>query len=379
MSDLEESHFEPDYEEDCLPDHIKGSTLGKKGKKCPVCSSRFTHVRRHVIQEHIPWFMYPRTSCWKCELGFGQERFLRLHLEKEHFDDSTDCRYDINLHGQRWIEEISIFLAKFDMVKTLSFINTNERFMSCQGAIWQEDDLEQILYYLNETKQHFPLTKMPYPAQNITSIFHWKILSILLDMNKIHTVYLKNNNLQKNKKILIVGSSFIYWAHQRSTMLNSSDLGLKNVQITWHGIRGMKWCSLVETVNSLTDNNSPDIMVIHLGSNDISFCSSLPLIKKMKTDISLFTEKFGNTILIFSEVLSRRFWGRIDGWEGEKKKIYINKEVGSFVEEKGGKVVGHNKIYWKNKSLFRGDGIHLSDKGNDILLEDFKECLGRLC
>lgn len=99
----------------------------------------------------------------------------------------------------------------------------------------------------------------------------------------------------------------------------------------------------------------------------------------MKTDISLFTEKFGNTILIFSEVLSRRFWGRIDGWEGEKKKIYINKEVGSFFEEKGGKVVGHNKIYWKNKSLFRGDGIHLSDKGNDILLEDFKECLGRLC
>lgn len=32
MSDLEESHFEPDNEEDCLPDHIKGSTLGKREK-----------------------------------------------------------------------------------------------------------------------------------------------------------------------------------------------------------------------------------------------------------------------------------------------------------------------------------------------------------
>lgn len=104
-----------------------------------------------------------------------------------------------------------------------------------------------------------------------------------------------------------------------------------------------------------------------------------PLTKKMKADISLFTEKFENTILIFSEVLSRRFWGRIDGIEGEKKKMHINKEVGTFIEEKGGKVVGHNRIYWKNKSLFRGDGIHLSDKRNDILFEDFKECLGRLC
>lgn len=110
---------------------------------------------------------------------------------------------------------------------------------------------------------------MPYPAQNFTCFFHWKILSILLDMIKIHTVHLKNNNLQKNKKILIVGSSFIYWAHQRATILNSSDLGLKNAHITWHGIRGMKWFSLVETVNSLTEDNSPDIIVIHLGSNDI--------------------------------------------------------------------------------------------------------------
>lgn len=285
----------------------------------------------------------------------------------------------LTFHGQRWVEEISIFFAKFDMVKSLSFINTNERFMSCQGAIWQEDDLEHILYYLNETKQHFPLTKMPYPAQNFTSLFHWKILSILLDMTKIHTVHLKNNNLQKNKKILIVGSSFIYWAHQRAPISNSSDLGLKNAHITLHGIRGMKWFSLVETVNSLTEDNIPDIIVIHLGSNDISFCNPLPLIKKMKADLSLFTEKFENTIMIFSEVLSRRFWGRIDSWEGEKKKMHISKEVGPFIEEKGGKVVGHNRIYWKNKSLFRGDGIHLSDKGNDILLEDFKECLGRLC
>ena len=95
MCDLEESQFEPDYEEDMLFHHIQGSTLSKKGKKCPVTvrKAKFTHLRRHTqehIQEHIPWYIYPKTSCWICELGFGQERFLKLHIEKEHFDYRTD-------------------------------------------------------------------------------------------------------------------------------------------------------------------------------------------------------------------------------------------------------------------------------------------------
>lgn len=32
-----------------------------------------------------------------------------------------------------------------------------------------------------------------------------------------------------------------------------------------------------------------------------------------------------------------RFLGRIDGLEEEKKKLHINTEVGTFIEEKGGK------------------------------------------
>lgn len=101
-----------------------------------------------------------RASCWKCELGFAQERFLRLYWEKEHFIDSTDCRYDNNIHGPRWFEGISILFAKFDMVKPLSFISTNQRSMALQGAIWMSLNIS----YLNKTKQYFPLTKMPYLA-----------------------------------------------------------------------------------------------------------------------------------------------------------------------------------------------------------------------
>ena len=59
MCDLEESQFKPDYEEVMLLHHIQGSTLSKKRGKCPVCKAKFTHVRQRVIQEHIPWYIYP--------------------------------------------------------------------------------------------------------------------------------------------------------------------------------------------------------------------------------------------------------------------------------------------------------------------------------
>lgn len=74
----------------------------------------------------------------------------------------------------------------------------------------------------------------------------------------------------------------------------------------------MKWFSLIETVNSLTKDSGPDIIVIHLASN----VTPLPHVQII-TNRCLFMEKFANTSLIFSEVLSKRFWDRNDG-QGEE-------------------------------------------------------------
>lgn len=83
---------------------------------------------------------------------------------------------------------------------------------------------------------------------------------------------------------------------------------MTNAHITWQGIRCMKWFSLIETVNSLTKDSGPDIIVIHLASN----VTPLPHVQII-TNRCLFMEKFANTSLIFSEVLSKRFWDRNDG------------------------------------------------------------------
>jgi hypothetical protein len=125
--------------------------------------------------------MYPTTSCWVCELGFGQERFLRVHIEKEHFDDSSLCRYDPYTHSQRWVEKVSTFMNKFKNMNLESIINLDDRFSICQGSVWQEDDLVHIRFYLNSTNQSPSIPSMPYPVQSFTSMFHWKTLCIFFE------------------------------------------------------------------------------------------------------------------------------------------------------------------------------------------------------
>jgi hypothetical protein len=95
----------------------------------------------------------------------------------------------------------------------------------------------------------------------------------------------------------------------------------------------------------------------------------------MKNDIEFFFENFSDTLFIFSGLLSRRFWGNIEDWEGEIKKLQIDKEMRSFFIKRGGKTKAHEKIYCTNNSLIRKEGIHLTDKENDILLAYVKDFL----
>ena len=82
-----------------------------------------------------------------CKFGFGQERFLKLHIEKEHFDNSSSCRFQINIHGHLWIDKITALINKLKHIDLLSFINHEERFTACQGAVWQEEDMAHITFY----------------------------------------------------------------------------------------------------------------------------------------------------------------------------------------------------------------------------------------
>jgi hypothetical protein len=78
----------------------------------------------------------------------------------------------------------------------------------------------------------------------------------------------------------MIASSIMYLAHQRAIVVNSTDLGIQKCHVSLHSIRGMEWMSFTKTFKDMTQDITPDIIIIHIGSNDMSSHSVLPLIKQ---------------------------------------------------------------------------------------------------
>lgn len=182
-SDCDESKFVPDYEEDVPLAPIFGST-SKSGRKCPVCPGKFTHVRRHVLREHLPWYTAPTSACWECELNFGCENSLSLHLKLQHENDPLGRKYDFAQHFSILSSYLNNLFSKFNFEKLLEFINSDSSFRICTGSVWQYEDLQIIKLYFSQKNITLTPSIYPYPAKNLTSIFHWKILSLLLARKK---------------------------------------------------------------------------------------------------------------------------------------------------------------------------------------------------
>ena len=376
MNNWEEADFVPDYEEELPTPKIRMATE-KNGKKCPACPAKFTHVRRHCIMEHVPWYMYPDTACWECKINMGQKRMLDVHIMQLHSHDlnATNLKFNIQTHGDIWMKHVNEFLSQYNSSVLFDFINSNASFSSCISAVWQETDKELIEMFIqkaNLQESHVP--EKPFPVSNIFSLFHWKLLTILASEGK-NLPTLIPITLIPHKSILMIGSSIVYWAFQRTKSLNCTDLGISNASVQWEGQRGMKWRALVPKLFSLHNSveTAPSLVCIHLGSNDISSLKPNTLIIRMKNDILKCMEMFPNSIVVYSQLLSRRCWSGLLHEEGERRRVGVNQEMSNFTIGHGGKVLLHNNIEWRFKELFRDDGVHLTDKGNDLYIGNLKK------
>ncbi|XP_048772793.2 exosome complex component RRP45-like [Ostrea edulis] len=180
--------------------------------------------------------------------------------------------------------------------------------------------------------------------------------------------------------VWIVGSSIVYWAESRAKVRGIHNLTYNETEVAiyWDGMRGMRWDSLMVNLQrdlAVWDLPEPDVLVIHLGSNDVASWDTNELINRMKGDLTKVTEMFPTAQLVYSELLARRVWRGMSLPCGEAKRQQINREVGQYVTEIGGIVMSHDNIIHQNVTLYIKDGVHMNDYGNDVLLEDLMECL----
>ncbi|XP_016099202.1 uncharacterized protein [Sinocyclocheilus grahami] len=172
------------------------------------------------------------------------------------------------------------------------------------------------------------------------------------------------------KNVWIFGHSLVFWAEKRAT---SPEYGMQlgmhpdSVRIWWKGVQGMTWQQLVPLLLQRKDNwPKPDVLIIHLGGNDISTTAPEAFIETVKKDMSSLKSIFPKCRLVWSSILSRQSWR---GTEASKEmdiiRMAINKSICTIMTELGGFALRHCNIT-PSSGLYRPDGIHLSGNGIDV-------------
>ena len=96
----------------------------------------------------------------------------------------------------------------------------------------------------------------------------------------------------------------------------------------------------------------------------------------MQQDIKKIQELLPETRLIFSGIAARKLWANARHPAAlNKSRIRINIAMKKFMEENGGEVILHNNIASKDKGIFKWDGVHFNDKGNDLFLGNIQKGL----
>lgn len=181
--------------------------------------------------------------------------------------------------------------------------------------------------------------------------------------------------------IWVVGSSIIHWAQKYAQQNIDDNLGLTSQRIIWQGIRGMVWSRLYQTIKEMLKqgNRHPTLLVIHCGGNDIGNPHNTlkGLQKYMKLTVSKIIRLLPKTIIVWSHILPRRNWSLcLSNKDGENWRTRINSALATFVVKNVcGASIKYPDILSTQGTLFRKDGIHLSDLGNEIFVTSLKNAL----
>ncbi|OCT88145.1 hypothetical protein XELAEV_18016778mg [Xenopus laevis] len=140
------------------------------------------------------------------------------------------------------------------------------------------------------------------------------------------------------------------------------------VKIHWLGIRGAVWNDLWQLFSLMLHKwGTPDIVIIHLGGNDIGKTKIWDLTRQMKKDLAVLHFNLPQAIIIWSEMVSRLPWLQQPNLKAlERCKKKLNFRICKFMKSLNLLTYRHEELELGGDGLRRRDGIHLSDIGNDI-------------
>ena len=89
--------------------------------------------------------------------------------------------------------------------------------------------------------------------------------------------------------------------------------------------------------------------------------------------------QFPDTIIYWSDILPRVFYfGARSQKAMEQQRKVINRWAWACSRRIGCQVLSHPQFAWTDLSLYRFDGIHLSEAGNAVFCSDMAACINGL-
>nr|XP_033794721.1 uncharacterized protein LOC117357763 isoform X2 [Geotrypetes seraphini] len=177
----------------------------------------------------------------------------------------------------------------------------------------------------------------------------------------------------RSYSLWIVGHSYIHWAAERAAIRpGGRHLGLshRGLHVSWWGQRGMRWSQLLTLLERLRSRpRHPDLLLLHLGGNDVDACSGKDLVNLIRDDLRVVLDWFPGVLLMWSDIVPRPRCLASRRWTRGLSKL--NRQVGKWVVSQGGLQLLHEWVDISCTGLFHTDGVHLSAVGWDLLLDDF--------
>ncbi|XP_044124486.1 uncharacterized protein LOC122919488 [Bufo gargarizans] len=169
----------------------------------------------------------------------------------------------------------------------------------------------------------------------------------------------------------IFGHSYVYWGVLRADVRrNGRQLGFSpaELRVRWIGLRGLLWGRVLPEFHAnVALDRVPDVVVLHVGGNDLGVRRSRDVIRDIKLDVLRLLAEFPDLIVVWSDVVARRSWRFARSVDRiNKARAKLNKEVGRFVRRQGGLVVRHQELEAASAQFLRADGVHLNELGIDM-------------
>lgn len=110
----------------------------------------------------------------------------------------------------------------------------------------------------------------------------------------------------------ILGHSFVFRGAMRAEARpNGRQLGFdrEEVVVRWLGKRGMKWSDVMPEFNRFARlDRPPDVLVLHVGGNDLGVRPFRELIRDVKFDLLRLWALYPRVVTVWSDIVPRKVW-----------------------------------------------------------------------